>query len=438
MNARAPRGAPTTRARVREVFSGEGFRRYFAARTISQLGDGLFQLASVAVVLFENPGANPAIPLFAASAITLVPFSVIAPFTGVFIDRWERRKILFWVPVLRACTAATIPLAAHFGKQSPMFYAVVLLVLSANRFFLATMSAVLPQLVPEGDLIVANSAATTGGAIANVTGQAIGSALAHFIGGEYTALVAAGFFAASTFMTMRIPVRPGRPPKQAPLGEQLRAVAHELGEGLRAVRGRARVVYGLVAITFVQFLVGVMIAVLTYFFIHTLDLTIEAAAPLLAFLAVGIGVGVVLVPIAARFMRTDMLLPASFALAAAGAAVGAFTLSRATAGAGAVLVGIAYAFAKIPVDTIVQEEMADELRGRAFTVYDMLFNVARVAGIGAVAIAYANHADNKPIIGVAAVLYICAAMGFGTWARRIGVRQTGTAQEGPRDAPATG
>src|ERR1051325_5850035 len=109
--------APTTFARVREVFRGGAFRRYIAARFVSQAGDGIFQLSSAAVLLFEHPGSHPTIALLGVSAVTLVPFSVIAPFTGVFIDRWDRQKIIVGVPLARAAVAALLPLAAPRGTH---------------------------------------------------------------------------------------------------------------------------------------------------------------------------------------------------------------------------------------------------------------------------------------------------------------------------------
>ncbi|HVL33377.1 MAG TPA: MFS transporter, partial [Actinomycetota bacterium] len=202
-------GSVTTRERVREVFAQRGFRRLIGTRVVSQMGDGIFQLSAAAVLLFENAGPNPVFDLLAVSIVTLVPFSVIAPFTGVFIDRWDRHKILTRVPLIRAAIAAMLPLAALTGEGGPAFYAVVLLVLSANRFFLATMSAILPQLVPADDLLVANSAATTGGAIANVTGQGVGSALAAAIGGVRSSLLASLLFAAAALAARRVPAACG-------------------------------------------------------------------------------------------------------------------------------------------------------------------------------------------------------------------------------------
>jgi len=408
-------------AQAREIFAQVGFRRYFATRAISQFGDGLFQLSAAAVLLFENPGANPALDLLAVSVVTLVPFSALGPFVGVFIDRWDRRKILTRVPLARAAIAALLPIAALAGTHSIPFYVIVLVVLSANRFFLATMSAVLPQFVPGDDLLVANSVSATGGAITNIAGQAVGTVVAGVIGGERAAVFAAIAFGASALAARSLEVRRGLIVQRAPLAQELREVLGEMIDGAREVASDRRVVFALSAITVTQVMVGGLIAVLTYYFIAVLSLKVRAATAVLGFLALGIGIGVITVPMVARRVRHELVVVMSFVIAGIGAVFAAGHLSRVTLIIGAAVVGAAYAFAKIPVDTIVQEEISDQARGRAFALYDMLFNVARVAGVALVALLYQRGASSAAITAAIAVGYGVAAIVFFTWERRLHV-----------------
>jgi MFS family permease len=415
---RAEGATPTTRERLRQVFSGHGFRRLFVTRMISQLGDGVFQLSAGAVLLFDHPGKNPALALLGVSVVALIPFSVLGPFVGVFIDRWERRTILTWVPVGRACVAATIPAAVLLGEHGWAFYLVVLLVLSSNRFFLATMSAVLPQLVPEDDLLVANTAATTGGSIANVVGQGIGAGISAITGGTFASAVSSVAFAGSAVSARRIPVHRGFTPERGRLWREVRDVANEMVEGARTVSRNARVVYALTAITLIQIIVGGMSGVLVFYFIHVLKLSVGSAVGILGVLAAGIGLGVLIVPFIGRRMRHDRLIPLALAVGGFGNLIAAPHFSRTSGTIGTILIGVSYALAKIPVDTIVQEEMADMVRGRAFSLYDMLFNVARVAGIAVVAVAYQLHAESGKIVWAIAIIFFAAAIAFASWERR--------------------
>src|SRR5438094_6650964 len=68
-----PRPRPSIAA-ARHLLTQDGFRKLFAARIISQLGDGIFQLAAADLLLFKHPGSNPAWTLTKLSAVTLIPF----------------------------------------------------------------------------------------------------------------------------------------------------------------------------------------------------------------------------------------------------------------------------------------------------------------------------------------------------------------------------
>ena len=423
-------GGGTARARTREVLAQRGFRRLLLTRILSQAGDGIFQIAAAAVLLFEHPGPNPATDLFVVTAITAMPFSAIAPFVGVFIDRWDRRAILVRVPIARGLIAVTLPLAALAGTHSVPFYAVVLIVVSANRFFLATAQAVTPQLVPGDDLLVANSVSTISGSVSYAAGQGIGAGLATLMGGQTTAVIGAIALGAAGLLARGVPVRRAMRTVRRELNEELAEVFGQMREGFRAVSRSPRVVRALGAVGVTQVLTGAMLALFAYHFIHVLGQTIGSAAPVPILLAAGIGVGVFAVPVAARRATFERLIFASFVIGTIGTGVGVLSLSRIALIAGAGIIGLSYPFVKLPVDTIVQQEMTDALRGRAFAVYDLLFNAGRLAGMAITAGLYAAGASSR---GIAAGICICyaAAAVFGTRERG------GTMRWGKRTRPTT-
>src|SRR6478609_5918702 len=130
---------PGTAARVRSAMRSADFRKLLWIRLCGQGGDGIFQAALVASVVFNPDQQNTAKGLLAASAVTILPFTLLVPF---------------------------VPLVLFDPLQWPVkifFYAGVLAVLSINRFQLAAASAVVPRLVPAEDLLIANSIATVGG-----------------------------------------------------------------------------------------------------------------------------------------------------------------------------------------------------------------------------------------------------------------------------------
>src|ERR671922_39493 len=157
-----------TFARASAALRSHDFRRLFAIRLVSQSADGLFQVALLSSVVFSPQDQSTTVGFAIATVVISLPFSILGPFTGVFIDRWSRRRILVVAPLLRT---ALVWLAMFNPETAALpFYLGVLWVLSVNRFYLATAVAVIPRVVPTEDLLIANSISIVGGTVALLAG----------------------------------------------------------------------------------------------------------------------------------------------------------------------------------------------------------------------------------------------------------------------------
>src|ERR671930_1548042 len=88
--------AATTEPRDLRLRDLAGFRKLLAVRLASQLGDGLFATGLTWLVLLSPERRQSPAEVAVAAAVLLLPFSVVGPFTGVFLDRWSRRQVLAW------------------------------------------------------------------------------------------------------------------------------------------------------------------------------------------------------------------------------------------------------------------------------------------------------------------------------------------------------
>ena len=196
----APAGTQRSRSSLigdlRVVLAEHGFRRLFATRLVSQTGDGVIT-AGVGTYVFFNASTFPSPTAGAAAfAVLYLPYSLIGPFAGVFIDRWSRRQILVRSALLRSVFVTVTAGLVASGKLGVPLYVGVLAVLGVNRFFLSALSAALPHVVPEDKLVMANSVSPTAGgimaAIGGIAGLGVHVAL-HGGRDEYAAtLLAAG------------------------------------------------------------------------------------------------------------------------------------------------------------------------------------------------------------------------------------------------------
>ncbi|MDD5069384.1 MAG: MFS transporter [Candidatus Omnitrophica bacterium] len=143
---------------------------------ISQFGDKLTQLALVSFVLiyFSNQSAFLISLLISMGIIPVILFS---PITGVYIDRWSKRRTMYICDFIRALLVLAIPL--FFMKRD--FFLVICLILflssSVGRFFIPAKMAFIPCLVGNKKIFFANSLISVTATIAAVIGTGIGGFL---------------------------------------------------------------------------------------------------------------------------------------------------------------------------------------------------------------------------------------------------------------------
>src|SRR3954453_5549391 len=92
---------------LRVVLHGRDFRRLFGTRLVSQFSDGIFQFAVGGYAFFNPEKQTTAAEIAAGLAVLLLPYSILGPFVGVFIDRCSRRQILVIAPFVRGTLLLT-------------------------------------------------------------------------------------------------------------------------------------------------------------------------------------------------------------------------------------------------------------------------------------------------------------------------------------------
>ena len=172
---------------------------------ISQFGDRIHQLALVGLIS-ERVGGS-ATGLAKLLAFTILPVFVVQPFAGVFVDRWNRRTILFVCDIARGLLILTIPFIFMYQDSMIPIYMVVFLAFCFSRFYVPAKMSIIPELVDEDNLLKANSLVTTTGMIAFVAGCALGGFLIEEVGSRQGFILDAitFFFSALLVLKMRMP-----------------------------------------------------------------------------------------------------------------------------------------------------------------------------------------------------------------------------------------
>jgi MFS family permease len=407
----------STRQRARDALRSDDFRRLFTIRLLSQSGDGLFQAALIASVVFSPDEQNTILGFAIATLVISLPFSILGPFTGVFIDRWSRRKILVVAPWLRA---AAVWMVLFQPKSAPvLFFGGALWVLSVNRFYLATAVSIVPRLVPSEDLLIANSMATVGGTVALLAGVFVGGWMADLLGQPLVVALAAAEWLIASLVAARIrnSLVPHHLP-EAPVGDELRRIMREFSDGITRLARTPRAIGPITSITLDQVGQGIVLVLSLYVFRDQFKEGVGSFSNLIGAGGVGVLLGILTVgKLEERFSRERIV-----ALAFVAGGLVLVLVSTHITGWSVLLasfaVGLTFAWKKIPVDTMVQEAIPDGYRGRVFAVYDVLYNLSRVAA-AFLAIPMLNAFGKAWSVAIVGIVFLLWAPVLPRWIGRI-------------------
>jgi MFS family permease len=414
---------------LRIVLRERDFRRLFATRLISQTGDGVFTAGLGSYVFFNTTTfPNPA-SAAAAFAVLYLPYSLIGPFAGVFIDRWARRQILVWSALLRALFVAITAGLVASGKLGVPLYIGVLLVLGVNRFFLSSLSAALPHVVAGDKLVMANAVSPTAGGIMASIGGIVGLGV-HVItgagqGGSAITLLVGGLCYVLASLVARTLARdllgPVHGPGEAQPGRLLTELATVLAglvAGARYVAQRRGPAAALGATGGNRFLYGILflMSILLYRNYFYRSASANTALSHFTVLVIVSAVGYACAALITPQVTKRMSKPAWIALLLASAGVVVGPLGETFSQAAFLVIGfwlnLAGQGVAICATTILQEQVDDSYRGRVFAFYDMTFNITFVAGAALSAVFMPASGHSRVIVGLVAVGFVVAAAGY--------------------------
>jgi MFS family permease len=437
-------------ADLRGVLAGRDFRRLFATRLISQAGDGVVT-AGVGTYVFFNATTFPSPAAGAAAfAVLYLPYSLIGPFAGVFIDRWARRQILVWSALLRSVFVALTAAFMALGNRGVALYIAVLLVLGVNRFFLSSLSAALPHVVAEDKLVMANSLSPTIGGISAIIGGLVALGLNVATGNTergaaITLLAGGGCYVAASLVaaTMaRDRLGPAGEDARAPRGRlrtELASVVAGLADGARHVirrRGPAAAlgVTGCFSFLFGPLFLMSILLYRNYFYRSSVSVAEGHFGALVVLSGIGYACAALVTPPVTRRLSKPAWITLLLAISAVVTLVLGETFSQPAYLAIGFCLYLTRQGVAICVVTILQEDVDDAYRGRVFAFYDMMFNAAYVAGAALSVVVMPADGHSPVLIALVAAGFAVVAAGYWLACRRDQSASGGSGAEIPSAA----
>ena len=354
------------------VFRNPSFILLWIGQLISSMGSALTALAaSILIYRVTDSALSVGLMLVATSGPTVL----VGLVAGVFVDRYDRKRIILISDLLRAILIFLIPLLIPWNIN--WLYVIVAFSSVITQFFDSAHASILPEVVSEKEL----SAATSLMAVSSLGSTTIGFAVAGFIATSSNIEWAFYIDAVSFLISAALIFFTGMPPIPFPEDTSVRAVGENLRAGLNTVRATPILRSLFVVIAPIYLIFGLEISLLLPFTLRELggtefDFGLQEAAE-----AIGIAVGGIVMARLADRIRAGQWLAISYLGMAA--AMILYSLSRHAALAILMMgiSGLLNAPSFIGEQLVIQRAAPREMRGRVYSTYFVVRDVMYVVGM---------------------------------------------------------
>jgi MFS family permease len=388
------------------------FRWFFVGQGVSQMGTWL-QMIATSWLVYHLSGST--LLLGVAAFAQQIPFLVLAPVAGVFVDRFDRRRLLMVTNSIAALQASAMFALVALGTVQPWHLIAGNLVLGlVNAWDAPARQSILIQLVGgRADLASAIALNSIMMNLARFLGPMVGGVLIAALGERWGFGANAASYFAMLFALSQIPARP---PSSAPAdGNMLR----QLAAGTRYAYGFLPSRCALLLLTSASVTVGSYVSMMPWFAreaFHgdsgTLGLLISAAG-------LGALTGMVYLALRPGIRGLFRLIGRTVALAGAALCVFSFSTTLWLALPALYFVGLGLMLTAASSNTVLQSIVPDELRGRVASLYVMSF--IGMTPLGALATGWvAEHIGPPHTLLVCGLAGIAAAAVYRTQLQAIG------------------
>jgi MFS family permease len=387
------------------------FRWFFAGQGVSQIGTWL-QMIATSWLVYHLSGSTLLLGL--AAFAQQIPFLLLAPVAGVFVDRFDKRRLLVATNSIAALQASAMFAVVALDVVRPWHLIAGNLVLGlVNAWDAPARQSILIQLVGgRHDLASAIALNSVMMNLARFLGPMVGGVLIAALGERWGFGANAASYLAMLFALSRIP-------SSAPLPVPVeRSILKQLAAGARYAYGFLPSRCALLLLTAASLTIGSYVSLMPWFAreaFHgdsgTLGLLISAA---------GMGALSGMVYLALRSGIRGLFGLIGWTVAIAGAALCLFSFSTSLwlALPSLYLVGLGLMLTAASSNTVLQSIVPDELRGRVASLYVMSF--IGMTPLGALATGWVSEHIGPPrTLLICGLLGITAAMLYRTQLEKI-------------------
>jgi MFS family permease len=362
-----------------------------ASCSLSQLGDRLTHMLLITIIAVAQPGKLMAYST--GSLAFVLPTMLLAPIAGVLVDRWDKRKVIGFTHLIQSgLLVAAAFLMIGLNSFVP-FWVALTIFFGLDVFNNTAVPALMPQLVARRKLLTANSVNLTFCRVATVLGMTTGGFLIKWTGWKYglfinasthltaglLALSMSGVFIAHRGLSAdssQLTASGHRESVWDLVAHAFRQLFIDLAEVVRVV-GRNRLVgFVMASLMVTQFISSVSYTILIYLVQQVLNLGTGGVGIFAGFLAVGMIAGAAGLSFIRKRINQPMVVVGAILLYGLMFLASPWLITVWFMIVIALVAGVAFSGLNVVQNTMLQEEVPAEIRGRVFSTREFLTNIA--------------------------------------------------------------
>ncbi|OGC22402.1 hypothetical protein A3J90_06335 [candidate division WOR-1 bacterium RIFOXYC2_FULL_37_10] len=352
-------------SRFGAVLSNAGFLMLWLGQLTSQLADRVFVYVLM-IIIYQLTHSNigVSLPLLAFG----IPSVLVSPWAGVFVDKLDRKWIMVLTDVIRGLLILLI--IPIISKSVVLIFLMSLLIYSASQFFAPAETSLIPELVERKHLIVANSLFMITWMASSVVGFGLGAPMVNLLAEKGTLVASAICYFVSAASILLVPLKERKPAKAE------KHVLEDLKVGFEFIRRNTVVRYSFYKLFVASMAIATLSVLAISYANDILKIGEKNFGYLIIAVGLGMGIGMLTLNYLIEHLKKGTVVVGSFLISGIVLIGLSVTSNIYYALALILLLGLTNIYITSSIQTILQNSIPRQIRGRVFGVQNMLINSA--------------------------------------------------------------
>ena len=401
--------AETKQLSFGEVLALRPVRLLWIAQVVSIFGDFLALFSVLSDVSFRLKATPAQVTMI--SVTFLIPFALLGPVAGVFVDRWDAKRTMIASDLIRAALALGLAFASGLNQ----IYAILFALSAVSTFFVPAQTIAIRSVTPREGLMAANALMQQAFQVVRIISPAIAGAMVNWVGAKpaYYFDGASFIFSASMIAAIAIKRAAAATNSSSPSESgKLKSILNDLMAGVRFIFTHAAISFVMLAMAAGMFALSCFAPLIAIYVRDMLKSTGFQFGVISSMIGVGMIFATQFITRFAKNRSKSLLVVAGLFGMGVAVMVMVSIGHVAVAAVGAFGIGFGAIFIIVPTQTLMQQETPVELVGRVSSSFMSVLSVSQLLGLIISGLLTQRMGIRNLFFASAAMLILFALFGF--------------------------